>query len=190
MNIPTLLNVSTDWTPIFYLRISTNKKKKSTCSTESKKREKKFYYFKKKKKPFERKLKLIKRNNKIAIGMKYKFNSKSNKSIFAMYLSLHHSSNSSSSLHPAMGLNFLKPTGMEGLSSVITEWFIFFNKATHHTATLVRSYIRNECCFVLVLNRRFSRTSQTRPMFVLKYVRKPLGAQTSESIRETKSATD
>lgn len=81
----------------------------------------KMLLFQKKKKPFERKLKLIKRNNKIAIGMKYKFNSKSNKSIFAMYLSLHHSSNSSSSLHPAMGLNFLKPTRMEGLSSVITE---------------------------------------------------------------------
>ena len=189
MNIPTLLNVSTDWTPIFYLRIPTNKKKINVFHGIEKEREK-MLLFQKKKKPFERKLKLIKRNNKIATGMKYKFNSKSNKSIFAMYLSLHHSSNSSSSLHPAMGLNFLKPTGMEGLSSVITEWFIFFNKATHHTATLVRSYIRNERCFVLVLNRRFSRTSQTRPMFVLKYVRKPLGAQTSESIRETKSATD
>lgn len=121
MNIPTLLNVSTDWTPIFYLRISTNKKKKINVFHGIEKEREKMLLFQKKKKPFERKLKLIKRNNKIAIGMKYKFNSKSNKSTFAMYLSLHHSSNSSSSLHPAMGLNFLKPTRMEGLSSVITE---------------------------------------------------------------------
>lgn len=176
--------------PQFFIYEYQRIKKKNQRVPRNRKRERKNVTISKEKKPFERKLKLIKRNNKIAIGMKYKFNSKSNKSIFAMYLSLHHSSNSSSSLHPAMGLNFLKPTGMEGLSSVITEWFIFFNKATHHTATLVRSYIRNERCFVLVLNRRFSRTSQTRPMFVLKYVRKPLGAQTSESIRETKSATD
>lgn len=108
--------------PQFFIYEYQRIKKKNQRVPRNRKRERKNVTIsKEKKKPFERKLKLIKRNNKIAIGMKYKFNSKSNKSIFAMYLSLHHSSNSSSSLHPAMGLNFLKPTGMEGLSSVITE---------------------------------------------------------------------
>lgn len=107
--------------PQFFIYEYQRIKKKINVFHGIEKEREKMLLFQKKKKPFERKLKLIKRNNKIAIGMKYKFNSKSNKSIFAMYLSLHHSSNSSSSLHPAMGLNFLKPTGMEGLSSVITE---------------------------------------------------------------------
>ena len=123
MNIPTLLNVSTDWTPIFYLRIPTNKKKINVFHGIEKEREK-MLLFQKKKKPFERKLKLIKRNNKIAIGMKYKFNSKSNKSIFAMYLSLHHSSNSTES-SSGDGFKFFK-ADTDGRTIVGNHGMIYF----------------------------------------------------------------
>ena len=110
--------------PQFFIYEYQRIKKKSTCSTESRKREKKCYYFKREKKPFERKLKLIKRNNKIAIGMKYKFNSKSNKSTFAMYLSLHHSSNSTES-SSGDGFKFFK-ADTDGRTIVGNHGMIYF----------------------------------------------------------------